>query len=169
MAVKRPAKPSNAKAVQAKRGSTKNTRALGKQTSYKFRGESVGIKAGNMGSVIEIVREGLPYTAITTLGKESGISIESIANVVQIPMRTLARRKQAGRLAQSESERLLRLGMVFEKSLDLFEGDREAALRWLNAPAKAFAGETPLSMTQTEVGAREVEDLIGRLEHGVFS
>jgi putative toxin-antitoxin system antitoxin component (TIGR02293 family) len=81
----------------------------------------------------------------------------------------LARRKKAGRFEQLESERLLRLGLVFEKSLDLFEGDRAAAGRWLNAPIKGLGGQTPLALTQTELGAREVEDLIGRLEHGVFS
>lgn len=169
MAVRRRAKSSQPKAVRAKRELAKDTPTAGETTQYKFRGESVGIKAGNMSSVIKKVREGLPYAAIATLGRESGISIKSIAQVVQIPLRTLARRKQAGRLAQDESERLLRLGMVYEKALDLFEGDRVATLRWLNLPAKAFAGETPLTMTQTELGAREVEDLIGRLEHGVFS
>ena len=135
----------------------------------KPRGGSVGIRTGNLSSLIKIMREGLPYSAITVLEQESGISVERIAEVVQLPARTLARRKARGRFAQDESERLLRLGMVFEKTLELFEGDRTAAQRWLSTPAKSFGGETPLSMVQTEVGAREVEDLIGRLEHGVIS
>ena len=51
----------------------------------------------------------------------------------------------------------------------LFEGDNAAALRWLTAPRKALEGKTPLAYARTELGAREVEDLIGRLEHGVIS
>src|SRR5258706_218900 len=68
-----------------------------------------------------------------------------------------------------ESERLLRIATVFEKAVDLFEGDLVSARRWLSTPKKALGGETPLSFARTEIGGREVEALIGRLEHGVFS
>jgi putative toxin-antitoxin system antitoxin component (TIGR02293 family) len=137
--------------------------------AYEFPGQSVGVRAQNAAKLVRAVQKGLPFSAITTLVRESGLPTQTIADTVRIPARTLARRKHAGRFDQTESERLLRLAMIFETALQLFSGDREATRRWLTCPAKAFAGETPLSMTQTEVGAREVEDLIGRLEHGVFS
>jgi putative toxin-antitoxin system antitoxin component (TIGR02293 family) len=88
---------------------------------------------------------------------------------VGIPERTLARRRSRGKFTPEESERLLRLGTVFEQAVELFEGDNAAALRWLTAPRKALEGKTPLAYARTELGAREVEDLIGRLEHGVVS
>ena len=72
-------------------------------------------------------------------------------------------------MTQHESERLLRLALVFEKAVELFEGNADAARDWLKAPNKALAGESPLTIVETEIGAREVEDLIGRLEHGVFT
>ncbi len=81
----------------------------------------------------------------------------------------MARRKAAGRLAPDESERLLRISTVFEKTVDLFEGDVAGAVAWLTSPKRALGRETPLAYSRTELGAREVEDLIGRLEHGVFS
>lgn len=68
-----------------------------------------------------------------------------------------------------ESERLLRLSSVFEKAVELFEGDVAAAVNWLVSPRKALGDHTPLEYSRTELGAREVEGLIGRLEHGVFS
>jgi putative toxin-antitoxin system antitoxin component (TIGR02293 family) len=86
-----------------------------------------------------------------------------------IPERTLARRKTAGKLAPDESERLLRIANLFEKCVELFEGDVTAAVNWLTSPKKALNQERPLMYARTEFGAREVEDLIGRLEHGVFS
>ena len=130
---------------------------------------SLGIQTTKTEQVIKTLKKGLPYKAITTLEKHSGFTVEKIASVIQLPPRTLARRKKDGRLAPAESERLLRLAMVFEKSLALFEGDLAATQRWLTGPVKGLGGATPLEMTQTEIGAREVEDLIGRLEHGVFS
>lgn len=120
-------------------------------------------------SIVEAVREGLPYARFTEFARRSGLSQETITRVMQTPKRTLARRKAQGRLRPDESERLLRLSTVFDKAVELFEGDIDGARRWLSRPAKALGGMTPLEMAESEIGAREVEDLIGRLEHGVFT
>ena len=55
-----------------------------------------------------------------------------------------------------------------DMAVALFEGDIAAARKWLQMPQRGLGGETPLDFASTEVGAREVENLIGRLEHGVF-
>jgi len=104
-----------------------------------------------------------------SLASVSGLPVPVLASLVGIPGRTLARRKAAGRLAPEESERLLRISTVFELAVELFEGDVAAAIDWLTAPKKALGGNAPLAYARTELGAREVEALIGRLEHGVFS
>ena len=51
-------------------------------------------------------------------------------------------------------------------AVDLFEGETEAAGRWLNAPQRGLGGEVPLELAKTDIGARMVENLIGRLEEG---
>ena len=79
------------------------------------------------------------------------------------------RRKASGKLTTEESERLLRIAGIFEDAVDLFEGDVPAAVNWLTTPRKALGDRPPLSYARTEPGAREVENLIGRLEHGIFS
>jgi hypothetical protein len=56
---------------------------------------------------------------------------------------------------------------LWNKCLGLFEGDRELAWRWLTSPSLAFGGKRPIDVAQTEPG--KVAELIGRLEHGVFS
>lgn len=127
------------------------------------------VKAGDVLSTLETLRRGLPYARLAEFEKRSGLPLDAISHVMRTPRRTLARRKSAGRLHPDESERLLRLSILFEKAVALFEGDVTAARNWLSTPKKAFAGGTPLDMAESEIGAREVEDLIGRLEHGVFS
>jgi putative toxin-antitoxin system antitoxin component (TIGR02293 family) len=62
---------------------------------------------------------------------------------------------------------LIRGARIFAMTLELFEGDMEATRRWLTAPQIALGGETPIEYASTDLGAREVEALIGRLEHGV--
>jgi hypothetical protein len=48
-------------------------------------------------------------------------------------------------------------------------GGIENVRSWWVAPAIAFHGECPLDIADTETGARGVDALPGRLEHGVFS
>jgi putative toxin-antitoxin system antitoxin component (TIGR02293 family) len=52
-------------------------------------------------------------------------------------------------------------------ALQLFEGNLQETRSWLTTPHMALAGEAPLAFAKTGVGAREVEHLIGRLEHGI--
>ena len=72
-------------------------------------------------------------------------------------------------MSSSQSKKQFRLPSIFEKALDLFEGDAASARKWLETPNKAFGNQTPLDYSQSEWGAREVKNLLGRLDHGVFS
>jgi putative toxin-antitoxin system antitoxin component (TIGR02293 family) len=132
-------------------------------------GGSLGVTASNCDALIRKVEQGFSFKALRTFEFRSGIAISRITPIIGIPERTLARRKASGKLTPDESERLLRISAVFEDAVDLFEGDVAAAVNWLTTPKKALGNQIPLAYSRTELGAREVEKLIGRLEHGVFS
>jgi putative toxin-antitoxin system antitoxin component (TIGR02293 family) len=119
--------------------------------------------------LVEWVEEGFSFGELERLRRNMGLSREEISELVQIRPRTLDRRKKEGQLHPDESDRLLRASRVFGRAIALFEGDVEGALRWLSSSQRALGGAVPLEMARTEIGAREVEALIGRLEHGVFS
>jgi len=44
-----------------------------------------------------------------------------------------------------------------------------AAIDWLRSRNQALGGATPLSLLDTDAGAEDVMDLLGRIEHGVHS
>lgn len=138
-------------------------------TDARLPGRILGVMAESSGELIRQVGRGFSFQALHALESHSGIPVAQIVRILGIPSRTLARRKASGRLTADESEKLLRLSSTFENALELFEGNRRQALAWLSSPKKEFEDQTPLEYSRTEVGAREVEDLIGRLEHGVFS
>ena len=135
----------------------------------RARWRSLGIGAGGTADMIRRVGEGFPYAAFVHFQKRSGLPPARIAELVQLPPRTLMRRKAAGRLRPDESERLLRICGIFEQAVELFEGDSDAARLWLTTPSPELGGAPPLEFARTEIGAREVEDLIGRLQYGVFT
>ncbi len=54
-------------------------------------------------------------------------------------------------------------------AIEMMAGNESAAINWLNEPKEALSGESPIARASTAAGAREVEDLIGQIRHGVFS
>ena len=129
----------------------------------------LGLEPADNAALVARVERGFSYRALERLRDNVGLSREAVADLVQIKPRTLDRRREAGSLRPDESDRLLRAARVFGGAISLFEGDADAARTWLSSPQRALGGAVPLGMASTEVGAREVENLVGRLEHGVFS
>lgn len=132
-------------------------------------GDSLGIHYQTLLQAAECVRAGLPFSAIAQLQRTAGMTLQRIKQVARLSEGSLSRRRRTGRLSQDESERLLRISRVFERAVALHEGDQAAAHDWLETPIPALGRQKPLDLVQTEPGAREVEDLIGRIEHGVVS
>ena len=139
--------------------------AGGRRPAY---GDSIGLGNRSAQEVVETLREGLPVAAFEHLRDALDVSTRALAETTNIAVRTLARRKGEGRLRKDESERILRIGALLDRATQGLEG-REAACQWLKSPKRALGGRTPLEYADTEPGAREVEDLLTRLEDGVFS
>jgi putative toxin-antitoxin system antitoxin component (TIGR02293 family) len=112
---------------------------------------------------------GLEPEVALDLAKRLDISQDRLSELAQIAKTTLHRRiKEHQPLAQDESERVIRLYTVYQKAVEVFD-DEERAARWFSSHPKALGGKTPLEFMETEPGARYVEKLLGRIEHGVFS
>lgn len=135
--------------------------------AHRYAGVLLGLRKTDSLSLAAAVRTGFKYRAIDRFSQETELPVSTVGELIHIPSRTLVRRKTEGRLQPEESDRLLRASRIFGLAIDLFEGDRVSALKWLSTPHRALGGETPMALIQTDVGAREVENLIGRLEHGV--
>ena len=114
------------------------------------------------------IKEGLPFSALESVRERLGLSVPEAASVLQMPARTLARRRQFRRLAADESDRLYRLARIAAHAVSVF-GSEDKAGMWLRRPNRALNGELPIQVLDTDVGARQIEDLLGRIEHGAIS
>lgn len=119
--------------------------------------------------LLRAVARGLPVHAFERLQRNLGVSQARLAALVGVAERTLTRRRDGGRLSPEESDRLLRTARVFGRALELFDADAAAARAWLGSPQPALGGAVPFEIATTDVGAREVETALGRVEHGVFA
>jgi putative toxin-antitoxin system antitoxin component (TIGR02293 family) len=128
-----------------------------------------GVRSGSREKILSCIKKGLKYSAITQLEAALHTSQKEIAQVLSIPPSTLQRRKKSGQLQTDESDRVVRLARLKDAATAMMQGEDEAAVAWLHTPLDILGGESPLEHSSTELGARDVEDLIGRLRHGVFS
>lgn len=118
--------------------------------------------------LIEAVRHGLPYASLVALTRTLGRNVGDLGAVVGIPGRTLARRKHERVLSPIESDRLYRLAYIAHVASATL-GGVDAARTWLSRENRALGGVTPLSLLDTDIGCRQVEDVLARLGHGIYS
>ena len=119
--------------------------------------------------IVHSIMEGFPAGAVSRLVEYLDIRQNEMLKLLHITSATYSRRRRDGKLESVESDRVFRYTRLAALATDMFHGDGEAARQWLKSPAYAFKGETPLEHAQTEYGAREVENLIGRIRHGIPS
>lgn len=144
------------------------TRPVGRQKALSVT-PVLDIKTTGIDQLITKVKEGFAYQSLEHFIQRTQLPKEEAIELVRISPRTMHRRRETGRLSPEESDRLVRAARIIDLTRELFDNDVKAANRWLSTPQPALAGSTPLEYARTEVGAREVEALIHRLEYGIFS
>ena len=125
-------------------------------------------KAKHPTELIRKIQKGLRFTELETLQNSIDLPFEQLAAKLSISRSTLQRRKAAGRLSPDESDKVIRYSRLVRQAADFF-GDIEKARAWLKHPQYGLGGAVPLDYARTEAGAREVENLLGRMKYGVYS
>jgi putative toxin-antitoxin system antitoxin component (TIGR02293 family) len=128
------------------------------------------LKSG-AGAGADLLRErigaGLPFRSLESVRARLGLTVPETASVLHMPERTMARRRQARRLAADESDRLYRIARIVAYAMDVL-GSEANAVAWLRRPNRGFGGAAPLQHLDTDLGTRQIEEMLGRLAHGVI-
>jgi putative toxin-antitoxin system antitoxin component (TIGR02293 family) len=114
------------------------------------------------------IREGFPQRVIEELMQAAELSIKELAACLDLSPRSLQRRRREGRLARYESDRVYRLARIIALAKSSL-GGHDLATRWLKRPNRALGGKAPLAIIDTELGARAVENVLGRIAFGGVS
>lgn len=120
-------------------------------------------------AIIEQARQGVPAAQADQLTQLLGISFKELAAILQVAERTLHRFRSEGELDARTSERLLLLENLAAHGLLVFDGQAEALADWLRYPLRELKGQTPLSLLSTISGFGLVDDVLTRIEYGVYS
>lgn len=138
---------------------------------YMVSGES-GRRAAlpNLLELASLIEAGLERGVAEQLRRHLQLSEAQWAHCLGVSTKTLQRQAKTGeeRLSAAQSDRLYRLARLVALAEEVFEND-DRARRWLHAAQRGLGDRAPLDLVQTEAGAREVEDLLGRIEYGVLN
>ena len=118
--------------------------------------------------VVQVVQSGLDFDELEALRQQLDLPLDRLAALLGLARATVHRRKTTGRLTSDESDKVVRFARLLGHAVHLF-GGVEDARRWLKGPQRGLGGAVPLEYAQTEAGAREVENLLGRIDYGVYS
>ena len=125
-------------------------------------------RIANLDELRETVKAGLPYASLEALMDKFGLAREEVAAALHLPQRTIARRKKEQKLQADESDRLLRLARVSAQATATL-GTEDKAAQWLRRPNRALGNRIPLDLIDSDIGIRQVEEVLGRIEHGNIS
>jgi putative toxin-antitoxin system antitoxin component (TIGR02293 family) len=158
--------------AEAKSGDPRKVRVGPRPTAGDWVARFGGGTAGrfDLWSDLELakaVEKGLPTQAVDAAVKSGILEQDDIYRFV-ISKRTLQRRSGAKRLSVEESDKLTRLVRAIARAEDAL-GNPEKAERWVRAPNRALAGRRPLDLLKSDGGARAIEKVLGRIEHGIHS
>lgn len=123
---------------------------------------------GSWDDLHQLILSGLPVSTYTHLLTAFSLTAQEAAAVFHIPARTLARRKHERRFGPDESDRIFRFARIATRTREAL-GSEEKARQWLHRPNRALGNVPPLTLLATDAGIEQIEAVLGRLEHGVYS
>ncbi len=123
---------------------------------------------GSWDGLHQLILGGLPFSTYTHLLTAFKLTASEAAAIFQIPARTLARRRETRRLRPDESDRVFRFARIAARAHDVLGSEEKAGL-WLHRPNRALGKRSPITLLGTDAGIEQIEMVLGRLEHGVYS
>ncbi len=122
-----------------------------------------------MSQVDTLIREGFSIKVADRLKSALNLTDGQLSDTLGLSPRTLQRkRKQHEQFSRLESDMLFRIARIFALAIEVLEDEKRAA-EWMRKPQFGLGGKIPFEMIQTETGAHEVENLLGRIEYSVYS
>lgn len=105
---------------------------------------------------------------LNQLAQQLGVSLKELAPLLQISESALHRFRRQKELKDTTAERVELLQGIIQHGLRVYDGDVRALQDWLRYPLGELDGKTPLQSLTTVAGFTRVDDVLGRIEHGIF-
>ena len=123
----------------------------------------------NYYDLIILSRAGISKASAESVISYTGMSKKTfVEDILNLSIKTLERKQGDDKLDKRTSSLVIEVARVLEHTYQVF-ADKEKVHRWLSKPNNALHGESPLSLFSTPTGIGMVEDVLTRIEEGVYS
>ncbi len=118
---------------------------------------------------IHIANKGINANVVKNFRVYFDLSRDKTADLLNISTPTLYRWTKSNKnLERNYSIKLFEIADLFLYGIEVFE-NKDSFFKWLNLPNTAIGGLEPLELLEIPNGVSKVRDIIGRIEHGVYS
>ncbi|MDO4506768.1 MAG: DUF2384 domain-containing protein [Spirochaetales bacterium] len=113
--------------------------------------------------------EGIQRIMFAKVAREIAMVPEKeLAEISGLSQRTISRMTDDQLLPKQSAEVIISIIRTYQRATEVFESE-EVAHKWLKTPLKVLNDQSPLQAVSDRFGAELVLDLLGRIEHGVYS
>lgn len=119
--------------------------------------------------IISLSNEGITKASLDALIGHLGISKKAFSeNILDASVKTFERKKNTDKLDKHTSSLVIEIARVVAHAFAVFE-DEKKVKSWLSAPNKALNNIKPIDLLYMPTGLNMVNDVLGRIEEGVYS
>ncbi|HVS96833.1 MAG TPA: antitoxin Xre/MbcA/ParS toxin-binding domain-containing protein [Puia sp.] len=118
--------------------------------------------------IIRLIDNGVPKSSVDHFSDSLSIPMTSIAPLLNMSYKTLTRKKKNERFDSIVSSQIFEIACTYAKAFEVFK-DRDKVTRWFNKPNKALNGQHPFALLHTATGTKLVNQVLGRIQEGVYS
>lgn len=113
--------------------------------------------------------EGVQRAIFAKVAKEIAMIPEKeLAQISGLSQRTISRMSDDQLLPQQSAEVIISIMRTYQRAVEVFESE-DTAHKWLKTSLPVLENQTPLQAVSNRFGAELVLDLLGRIEHGIYS
>ena len=119
--------------------------------------------------IISLGQEGITKASLESLITHIGIAKKNfIENILNLSVKTIERKKASDKLDKRTSSHVIEITKVVEHAFQVFE-DEDMVQKWLNTPNRALNNFKPVELFDMPTGILMVDQILGRIEEGVYS
>jgi putative toxin-antitoxin system antitoxin component (TIGR02293 family) len=119
--------------------------------------------------IVNAIPKGIPKSSVDELATHLGITRKSMAeDILDLSVKTLERKAPSDKLDKKTSSHVLEVAKIMQHGFAVFE-DEDRLKRWLNKENRALNGMKPIDLFGSMTGLNMVNDILGRIEEGVYS
>ncbi len=113
-------------------------------------------------------KKGMSKSDFLQIVAYTGLNLTEFSKLLPVTKRTIEKAKDAALLSPVVSDRVLQIAALYQYGSEVLS-DIQSFREWMHSPLIALGGQKPLDYINNDTGISIITDILGRIEHGIYS